>query len=92
MMDQPVLRLTLTHLVGPADAVVAPQWLTEHLWCQARAVDRLEHVRVRVAPGRIGVAMFVLAADEFGAVRSARAVCARALGASGELRGWRFAE
>ncbi|MFD8480472.1 hypothetical protein [Kitasatospora sp. NPDC059673] len=87
-----LLRLTLTQLVGPSATVVAPQWLTGHLWCHARAGDRLEHVRVRVAPGRIGVALFLLAAEQSGARQSARSICARALDASDELRDWRLAE
>ncbi|MBD0669720.1 hypothetical protein [Streptomyces sp. CBMA156] len=91
-MGAPVLRLTLTQLVGPAAAAVAPQWLTGHLWRQARAGDRLEHVRVRVTPGRIGVALFLLAADEAGARRTARFLCTRALGEAYELRDWRLAE
>ncbi|MEV7214534.1 hypothetical protein AB0O31_15745 [Kitasatospora cineracea] len=93
MSDKPILRLTVTRLVGPAAAPeVAPQWLTGHLWGQARAEDRLEHVRVRVTPGRIGVALFLLAAEDRGARRSARSICARALDASDELRDWHLAE
>ncbi|MEV7119301.1 hypothetical protein [Kitasatospora griseola] len=92
MTDKPILRLTLTQLVGPSAVVVAPQWLTGRLWRQALADDRLEHVRVRVAPGRIGVALFLLAAEETAARRSARSICARALDTSDELRDWRLAE
>ncbi|MEU1289952.1 hypothetical protein [Kitasatospora sp. NPDC005856] len=92
MFDKPVLRLAVTRLVGPTASVVAPQWLTGYLWSQARADDRLEHVRVRVAPGRIGVALFVLAAEDTGARLSARSICARALEASDELRDWRLAD
>ncbi|MFF2548055.1 hypothetical protein ACFVUY_36590 [Kitasatospora sp. NPDC058063] len=92
MSDKPILHLTLTRLVGPPALLVAPQWLTGHLWCQARAADRLEHVRVRVTPGRIGVALFLLAAEEADARRSARFICARALETSDELRDWRLAE
>jgi hypothetical protein len=92
MSDKPILRLTVTQLVGPTALVVAAQWLTGHLWCQARAEDRLEHVRVRVTPGRIGVALFLLAAEDRGARLSARSICARALDASDELRDWHLAE
>ncbi|MGW4380588.1 hypothetical protein [Kitasatospora sp. NPDC004531] len=92
MSDKPILRLTVTRLVGPDTALVAPRWLTGQLWSQSRADDRLEHVRVRVAPGRIGVALFLLAAEDGGARLSARSICARALDASDELRDWRLAE
>ncbi|GIG62989.1 hypothetical protein Lfu02_73610 [Longispora fulva] len=89
-MDTALHLITLA-LAGPTDAQPDPTAVTEQLWARCRPEDRIEHFRVRIDPGHIDVAVFVLAESRSAGLDTARALCARALEHSPELSRWLLA-
>ncbi|MFE4856334.1 hypothetical protein [Streptomyces sp. NPDC056670] len=89
------LTMVPLHLTAGQEArhqVVDHHLLGDLLWVVADVGDRLEHVYVQAAPGRLGVVLYLLADSPRSARPVALAICRRALRTSPLLRGWRVAE
>ncbi|MCD9141331.1 hypothetical protein [Streptomyces albireticuli] len=85
------MRLTVITLA--ATGTGAPQVLdgaqvSDLLWVAATAEDRLEHISVRCAPGRLHLGIFTLEPPGAAAGAAALDICRRALAMSPLLRDW----
>ncbi|MER5637889.1 hypothetical protein ABT095_13145 [Kitasatospora sp. NPDC002227] len=84
------MHLITLQLSGPAGVLLDPELLAELIDSHSEASDRLEHLRARSAPGRVDLALFLLADDELAADRAARAVCRRAIERTHWLTAWQL--
>ncbi|MFE0458541.1 hypothetical protein ACFW1A_04660 [Kitasatospora sp. NPDC058965] len=82
------MHLITTQLVGPASTPIDPQLLAYVIRSHAEPADRVEHLRVHVEPGRIGLAVFLLADNEADAEQATRRLCHRALENTPLLAQW----
>ncbi|MFE0459606.1 hypothetical protein ACFW1A_10135 [Kitasatospora sp. NPDC058965] len=83
------MYLIVLQLHGPGTDFPDPARLTETLASLTESGDRVEHLRVLCGPGRIDLAVFLLATSARTAEVVARALCLRAL-ALPELLLWQL--
>ncbi len=84
------MHLIPIQLVGPASTPIDPQLLAYVIRSHAGPADRVEHLRVHVEPGRIGLALFLLAESEADAELAAHQLCRRALEDTPLLAQWQL--
>lgn len=80
--------ITLTATGTAARQALDGAQVADVLWVAAAAEDRLEHISVRSAPGRIHLGIFTTAPPEAVAGTVALGICRRALAMSPLLCGW----
>jgi hypothetical protein len=84
------MHLITTQLVGPTSASIDPQLLAYVIRSHAEPADQLEHLRVHAEPGRIGLAVFLLAESEADAELATHQLCRRALEGTPLLAQWQL--
>ncbi|WP_035841484.1 hypothetical protein [Kitasatospora azatica] len=82
------MYLITLRLTGPDTASVDPDCLTALIESLIEPADGVEHLRVLCRPGRIDLAVFVLAGSAGAAGRAAHALCRRVV-AEPPLADWR---
>ncbi|MFE0461014.1 hypothetical protein ACFW1A_17370 [Kitasatospora sp. NPDC058965] len=84
------MQMITLHLTGPDFPEPDEAAVTELIQSHAEPADRVEHLRVQGRPGRLDLALFLLADDRSAAEHTARALCLRALRSAPWLADWRL--
>jgi hypothetical protein len=79
-------------LTGPDTRRPDPDEIVALIQEHAEPVDQVEHVRVRVQPGRIDIAFFLLAREPRFARQAAQVICRRVLVHTVWLTEWRLTD
>ncbi|MFD8012321.1 hypothetical protein [Streptomyces sp. NPDC058955] len=72
-----MVRVLLTGQAGVPGLAALPSLIHDLLWAHAVPADGLEHVRIRPLPGGLDVVLFLKAATDETALRSAEALLER---------------